>query len=175
MAATNRPEILDPALLRPGRFDRNILVDRPDRAGRKAILEVHLKNIQVDPSVDVAILAGMTPGMAGADLARATDIARSMIKEYGMSSKVGQVYFAIERNNQFLNIPQQGAAEYSQATAKLIDEEVKAIINQQYEKAKEILMQLQHILDNGAELLLEKEKIEDKDLQELLDEAQDHR
>jgi cell division protease FtsH len=107
------------------------------------------------------------------DLARATDIARSMVKEYGMSSKVGQVYFAREKNNQFLNIPQQGAAEYSQATAKLIDEEVKTIINQQYQKAQEILKQLQHILDKGAKMLLENEKIEGDELQELMAETQD--
>jgi len=299
LAATNRPEILDPALLRPGRFDRNILVDRPDKAGREAILKVHIKNIHVDPNVDVAILAGMTPGMVGADLAnlvneaallavrrnkeevgmteleeavervvaglekknrlinpkerkivayhemghaivaaslpgtdpvqkisiiprgiaalgytmqtptedrflmsktellnriatllggraaeeivfedistgahndlaRATDIARSMVKEYGMSRKVGQVYFAREKNNQFLNVPQQGATEYSQATAKLIDEEVNDIINQQYEKAREILSQLRPTLEKGAKMLLENEKIEGKELQELL-------
>ena len=92
-----------------------------------------------------------------------------------MSSKVGQVYFAREKNNQFLNVPQQGAAEYSQATAKLIDEEVKAIINQQYEKALEILNQLRPRLDKGSQMLLENEKIEGKELQELLDEIQDRR
>ncbi len=69
MAATNRPEILDPALLRPGRFDRQILVDRPDKKGREAILKVHLKKIQYDGSVDVEKVAAMTPGMVGADLA----------------------------------------------------------------------------------------------------------
>jgi cell division protease FtsH len=90
-----------------------------------------------------------------------------------MSSKVGQVYFAREKNNQFLNLPQQGAAEYSQATAKLIDEELITIINQQYQKAQEILKQLQHILDKGAKILLENEKIEGKELQELMAETQD--
>ncbi len=69
MAATNRPEILDPALLRPGRFDRQILVDRPDKQGREEILKVHLKDITVDKNLDVERLAGMTPGMVGADLA----------------------------------------------------------------------------------------------------------
>jgi cell division protease FtsH len=69
-------------------------------------------------------------------------------------------------------VPQQGAAEYSQATAKLIDEEVKAIIDQQYEKAREILNQLRPRLDKGAKMLLENEKIEGKELQELLDETQ---
>jgi cell division protease FtsH len=69
MAATNRPDILDPALLRPGRFDRQIVVDRPDLEGRKAILEVHARGKPLDPSVDLAILARRTPGFTGADLA----------------------------------------------------------------------------------------------------------
>ncbi|MBW2487994.1 MAG: ATP-dependent zinc metalloprotease FtsH, partial [Deltaproteobacteria bacterium] len=270
LAATNRPEILDPALLRPGRFDRNILVDRPDKKGREDILRVHIKNIKVSNDVDLAVLAGMTSGMVGADLAnlvneaallavrrkkkkagmaefeeavervvaglekknrlinpkereivayhemghaivalslpgtdpvqkisiiprgiaalgytmqtptedrflmsktellnkiatllggraaeeivfedistgahndlaRATDIARSMVKEYGMSAKIGQVYFAREKRNQFLNIPMEGAVEYSEATAELIDNEVREIINNQYVKTRQIL------------------------------------
>ncbi len=71
MAATNRPDILDPALLRPGRFDRQIVIDRPDLEGRKAILAVHAKGKPFDPSVDLAILARRTPGFTGADLANA--------------------------------------------------------------------------------------------------------
>ncbi|MEW5910898.1 MAG: AAA family ATPase, partial [Thermodesulfobacteriota bacterium] len=291
MAATNRPEILDPALLRPGRFDRQILVDRPDKKGREEILKVHLKNIRTDESLNVERLAAMTPGMVGADLAnlvneaallgvrrdkksvgmaefeeavervvaglekknrlinsnereivahhemghaivalslpgtdpvqkisiiprgiaalgytmqvptedrflmkktellnriatllggraaeavvfkdistgahndlsRATDIARSMIKEYGMSEKMGQVYFANSKRNQFLNFGPEGTAEYSEATAELIDGEVKEIIRTQYEKALDILKDKRGILDKGAALLLEKEKIE---------------
>ena len=69
MAATNRPEILDPALLRPGRFDRHILVDRPDIKGRQAILEIHAKGVTLAKEVDFKVLAGMTPGFVGADLA----------------------------------------------------------------------------------------------------------
>ncbi len=69
MAATNRPETLDPALLRPGRFDRHVLVDRPDVAGREEILEVHLQNIKVGPDVDVKAMAAITSGFVGADLA----------------------------------------------------------------------------------------------------------
>ena len=107
------------------------------------------------------------------DLARATDIARSMVKEYGMSSKVGQVYFAREKNNQFLSIPQPGVAEYSQSTAKLIDEEVKSIINRQYQTAEDILKQLREILVKGAKMLLENEKIEGEELRVLMAEARD--
>ena len=69
IAATNRPDILDPALLRPGRFDRQIVVDRPDRSGRKKILEVHSKGKPLEPSIDLETLAAGTPGFTGADLA----------------------------------------------------------------------------------------------------------
>jgi cell division protease FtsH len=300
LAATNRPEILDPALLRPGRFDRNILVDRPDRKGREEILKVHIKNIKVSKDLDLSVLAGMTSGMVGADLAnlvneaallavrrkkkeagmaefeeaverviaglekknrlinprereivayhemghaivalslpgtdpvqkisiiprgiaalgytmqtptedrflmsktellnkiatllggraaeeivfedvstgahndlaRATDIARSMVKEYGMSAKVGQVYFSREKRNQFLNIPMEGAVEYSEATAELIDQEVGEIISDQYVKTRKILEERRDILDKGARLLLEKEKIEGEEIKALLE------
>jgi cell division protease FtsH len=69
IAATNRPEILDPALLRPGRFDRQIVVDRPDVVGRRKILEVHARKVRLDPSVDLETIAKRTPGFVGADLA----------------------------------------------------------------------------------------------------------
>ena len=69
LAATNRPEVLDPALLRPGRFDRQIVVDRPDKLGRLAILEVHARNVKLAQDVDLSKLAARTPGFAGADLA----------------------------------------------------------------------------------------------------------
>ncbi|MGB5984568.1 MAG: hypothetical protein WBG37_04620 [Desulfobacterales bacterium] len=69
MAATNRPEVLDPALLRPGRFDRQVLVDRPDVNGREAILKIHSKNVLLAPDVDMREIAGRTPGFVGADLA----------------------------------------------------------------------------------------------------------
>ena len=69
LAATNRPEVLDPALLRPGRFDRQIVVDRPDKSGRLAILQVHARNVSLARDVDLDKLAARTPGFAGADLA----------------------------------------------------------------------------------------------------------
>jgi cell division protease FtsH len=94
-----------------------------------------------------------------------------MIKEYGMSAKVGQVYFAREKRNQFLNIPMEGAVGYSEATAELIDSEVRDIIHQQYTRALEILRQKREILDKGAGLLLEKEKIEGTELKALMGET----
>ena len=69
IAATNRPDILDPALLRPGRFDRQVVVDRPDRVGRKKILDVHTRGKPISQTVDIEALAGQTPGFTGADLA----------------------------------------------------------------------------------------------------------
>ena len=69
LGATNRPEILDPALLRPGRFDRRVAVQPPDRAGRLKILQVHTRSIPLADDVDLGAIASSTPGMVGADLA----------------------------------------------------------------------------------------------------------
>jgi cell division protease FtsH len=69
MGATNRPEVLDPALLRPGRFDRQVLVDKPDVRGREEILRIHIKNVKIEAAVDLKVLAARTAGFAGADLA----------------------------------------------------------------------------------------------------------
>ena len=68
MAATNRPDVLDPALLRPGRFDRQVMVDKPDRVGRQKILEIHVKNKPLDDDIDLEVLAKRTPGFTGADM-----------------------------------------------------------------------------------------------------------
>jgi cell division protease FtsH len=107
------------------------------------------------------------------DLAKATDIARSMVKEYGMSTKVGQVYFATEKQSRFLNLPgQQGAVEYSDATAEIIDHEVREIIKQQYETAQNILEAKKSFLKKSAELLLEKETIEGQTLEKMMAEDQ---
>jgi cell division protease FtsH len=104
------------------------------------------------------------------DLSKATDIARSMVKEYGMSSKVGKVYFAREKRSPFLDMGMDGPAEYSESTAELIDHEIGDIINEQYEKALEILKSKRDILDKGAEMLLDKEKIEGEVLKTLIEE-----
>jgi cell division protease FtsH len=299
MAATNRPEILDPALLRPGRFDRHILVDRPDKKGREDILKVHLKGITVTEDLDVETVAGMTPGFVGADLAnlvneaallavrrnkkkvgmpefqeaveriiaglekknrlinkqereivayhevghalvalslpgtdpvrkisiiprgvaalgytmqvptedrflmsksellnkiavalggraaeeihfkdistgahndlsRATDIARSMVKEYGMSPHLGHIYFAKERQKQYPDMGLPAAKEYSEQTAQVIDKEIKTILDSQYEVAKGILTKHKKVLEKGAKLVLKEENIEGDRLKKLL-------
>lgn len=98
MGATNRPETLDPALLRPGRFDRHVLVDRPDVSGREEILEVHLQKIKVDADVDVKALAGITSGFVGADLANMVNEAALLAARNG-KELVGMEEFneAVER------------------------------------------------------------------------------
>ena len=83
IAATNRPDILDPALLRPGRFDRQIVVDRPDRNGRRKILEVHSKGKPLAPSIDLDALAAGTPGFTGADLANLVNEAALLAARHG--------------------------------------------------------------------------------------------
>jgi len=298
VAATNRPEILDPALLRPGRFDRQILVDRPDKVGRADILKVHLNKIKAVEELDVDVLAGMTSGMVGADLAnlvneaallsvrrnktqvgmaefeeaiervvaglekknrlinpkekeivayhelghaivamtlpetdpvqkisiiprgiaalgytmqvptedrflmrrtellnriatllggraaeeiifddistgahndisRATDIARSMVKEYGMSRHLGQVYLAHKKQGQFLNANLEGGGDYSEMTSHLIDKEIRQIIDEQYNEALDILRSNRDILEKTAAELLESEVIEGQALRAL--------
>jgi cell division protease FtsH len=69
LAATNRPDVLDPAMLRPGRFDRQVVVEPPDRAGREGVLRIHSRSLRLGPDVDLAVLARSTTGMSGADLA----------------------------------------------------------------------------------------------------------
>lgn len=298
MGATNRPEILDPALLRPGRFDRHVLVDRPDKAGRIAILKVHLKNIKADDTIDAEKIAGMTPGMVGADLAnlvnestllavrhgkqavgmpefdeaiervvaglekknrlinckereivahhemghaivalslpgtdpvhkisiiprgvaalgytmqvptqdryllsrtellnrissflggraaesiifgdistgahndlsRATDLAKSMVREYGMSEKLGQIYLAPDKRSQFLDTGMSEPHDYSEQTAREVDGEIRQIIQAQYEIALSILNSKKDILIKGSLLLLDKEKIDREEIETL--------
>lgn len=303
MAATNRPEILDPALLRPGRFDRQVLVDRPDKSGRTDILKIYLDKVETEGVIDAEKIAGMTAGMVGADLAnlvneaallavrrnkerlgmaeieeavervvaglekknrlinpaekeivahhelghaivamalpgtdpvqkisiiprgiaalgytmqvpteerflmrktelnnriatllggraaeelvfndistgahndlsRATDMARSMVKEYGMSERLGQVYFAHKRQAQFLNPMPEARGEYSDETAQIIDEEVRRIIDEQYAVALAILRKNMDLLKRTAIQLLEDEVIEGPALADLLKSVQ---
>jgi cell division protease FtsH len=120
LAATNRPEILDPALLRPGRFDRQVLVDRPDRKGREAILKVHLKKIKYDETIDIETLANMTPGMVGADLANIVNEAALLAvrrdkEQAGMSEfqeAVERVIAGLEKKNRVINPKEKKIVAY---------------------------------------------------------------
>ena len=92
LAATNRPDILDPALLRPGRFDRHVAIDKPDIRGREAILKVHAKDVEIGPDVDLKQVAAMTPGFVGADLANLINEA-ALIAARGDADKVTMINF----------------------------------------------------------------------------------
>jgi cell division protease FtsH len=299
MAATNRPEILDPALLRPGRFDRQVLVDRPDINGREAILKIHSKNVLLAPEVDLRKVAGRTPGFVGADLAnlineaallaarkdkekvgltefdeaidrvvgglqkknrvmnsqekkivafhesghaivaesveyadpvhkisviprgiaalgytqqqptedrylmtrselldrlavllggrvaeelvfgeistgaqndlqRATDIARSMVTEYGMSDRLGLV--AYERPRQPMFLPESFARgkAYSEEKAGQIDEEISRVIEQAHQRVQKVLTTHRSVLDALAKLLSQKEVVQGEELRKML-------
>ena len=297
IAASNRPDILDPALLRPGRFDRQIVVDRPDLEGRKAILAVHAKGKPLEPNVRLDVLARRTPGFTGADLAnlmneaallaarrglelighaeleaaidrvlagperknrimsdaekrriayhegghtlvghvlqgtdpihkvsivargralgwtlalptedkylktrseledqmamllggrsaeelvfdeittgasddieRATDIARSMVTQYGMSERLGPQQLGKPRGEVFLGREQGTEADYSPEVASVVDAEVRRLIDHAHDRARAILTMHRATLDLIAERLVEKETLEDSDLAEI--------
>ena len=111
LAATNRPEILDPALLRAGRFDRQMLVDRPDRIGRVAILVVHLGDVKTAPDVDPEQVAALTPGFTGADLANlvneaalvATRRSSEAVAMVDFTNAIERIVAGLERKNRLLN------------------------------------------------------------------------
>ncbi|HEX7020035.1 MAG TPA: ATP-dependent zinc metalloprotease FtsH [Gemmatimonadaceae bacterium] len=299
MGATNRPEVLDPALLRPGRFDRQVLVDKPDVRGREDILRIHVKHVTIGPDVDLKVIAARTAGFAGADLAnlvneatllaarkdkkaveaadfeeaidrviaglekkrvmstkerrivafhesghaivasvlpgldpvhkisivqrgfgalgytmqlpledrylmtrtdltnqlsvllagrsaeeiafdeistgaqndlmRATEIARAMVTEFGMSDKVGAINYDGNKRPMFLDIPmprERGA--FSEETAQLIDDEIKRIMTNAHDQARNVLRAHRKELDTLSERLLVKEVIEGDELRELL-------
>jgi cell division protease FtsH len=300
ISATNRPEILDPALLRPGRFDRHVLVDRPNIKDREDILRIHIRGVKLSSDVDIAVIAARTPGFVGADLAnivneaallaarknktevemtdfeaaidrivaglekkrrvmnkkekeivayhecghtivaellpttdpvhrvsivqrgiaalgytlqlptedrylmtktelldklcvmlggrvaeeiifhevstgaqndlqRAAIIARSMVTEYGMTDKFGPLTFEKERRPMFLDIGlPSGAKEYSEDTAREIDQEVKRLVDDSYSKVRELLSGHQDGLKTLATALLEKETIEGDEIRTIL-------
>jgi len=111
LAATNRPEILDPALLRAGRFDRQVLVDRPDKAGRVQILKVHVKKIQLAPTVDLDQVAALTTGFSGADLANlcneaalaATRRSAAQVTLEDFTVAIERIVAGLEKKNRVLN------------------------------------------------------------------------
>ena len=298
IAATNRPDVLDPALLRPGRFDRQVIVPRPDVKGREEILKVHTKNTPLNQDVDLHVLAKSTPGFSGADienlineaalkaaktdqttismsdlefakdkvlmgverksmviseherkvtayheaghalvakltpgtdpvhkvsiiprgmalgttqqlpdedkymlsrdyldksirvllggraaeeiifnerttgagndLERATEMARRMVTEWGMSDKVGPVRLAQKEGEIFLGRDMSSRKDYSEATSLEIDSEIKGIIVNAYSKAIGLLKENEKILHDLAKLLLEREVVDAKELDNLL-------
>ncbi len=111
MGATNRPEILDPALLRPGRFDRQILVDKPDINGRKAILQIHSKKVVLSPEIDLQKIAARTPGFVGADLANLINEAallaarknKSVVEMADFDQAIDRVVTGLEKKKRVMN------------------------------------------------------------------------
>ncbi len=299
VAATNRPDVLDPALLRPGRFDRQVVLDRPDIKGRKEILSVHIKGKPLDKTVDIEALARRSPGFSGADLAnlvneaailaarrnkksigmsefneaidrviagperrsriiteeekeiiayhegghavvqrvlpkcdpvtkvtivsrgmalgytmslpqedrylhsksefedkiagmlggnvaetlvfgdtttgssndieKATNLARAMVTQYGMSEKLGPLAFGKKEEMVFLGREISEQRNYSDEVAAKIDSEVRAIIDQGFARAKEALTTHREVLDRLAALLVEKETIEHDEFEALFE------
>ena len=120
LAATNRPEILDPALLRAGRFDRQVLVDRPDRVGRIQILQVHLHKVTLAPDVDPAKVAALTPGFTGADLANlvneaallATRRRAEAVSMNDFTVAVERIVAGLEKRNRVLNEKERTVVAY---------------------------------------------------------------
>jgi cell division protease FtsH len=299
MAATNRPEVLDPALMRPGRFDRQVLVDKPDVKGREEVLKIHVRNVKLAAAVDLRKVAARTAGFAGADLAnlvneaallaarrdaqfvemrdfdeaidrlvaglekkrvmntkereivayheaghaivasvlpnmdpvhkisivargfgalgytmqlpledkylmqkgdllaqlaillggraaeeiaigevstgaqndlqRVTDIARSMVTEWGMSERLGTINFDQSRRGRFLDLgmPNERGL-YSEDTARMIDDEVKQIINSALNEARRVLRDRREILERVTRRLLEKEVMEGDELRAIM-------
>ena len=299
IAATNRPDILDPALLRPGRFDRQIVVDRPDRSGRKAILEVHTRGKPISKEIDLDALAAQTPGFTGADLAnlvneaallsarygkkviemneleegimrvlagpekksrlisekekaitayhemghalvghfleytdpvhkisvvsrgaalgftislptedkflttkgelmdtlsmtlggraaeevvfgeittgaandieKATATAKQMIMRYGMSEELGPRALGHDQSMPFLGREFQQQADYSEEVARQIDDEIRRIIEQAHQRAKDLLVEKRDLLDRISRVLIQRETIEADEFQNLVD------
>jgi cell division protease FtsH len=128
IAATNRPDILDPALLRPGRFDRQIVVDRPDRNGRKKILEVHTKGKPIDTSIDLDTLAAGTPGFTGADLANLVNEAallaarrgRKTIGEHELEEGIMRVIAGPEKKTRLLSEHERNVTAYHEMGHALV-------------------------------------------------------
>jgi cell division protease FtsH len=298
VAATNRPDVLDPALLRPGRFDREVVIDLPDIKGREEILRVHLKKVKGSPDVDVSTLARSTPGYSGADLAaiineaaimaalqkkdavsmehleeardkvrygrqkrsrkieeedrritafheaghavvalvlpevddphkvtivprgralgttmvlpdkesyhmqrkkmlgtlawafggrvsearfcgdisagaaddirRATEVARAMVTELGMSEKIGPINYAERMGSDFLGTELMSGKWHSEETARLIDEEVERLVKEAYETAERIVAENGSTIEKVAESLLLYETINGDDIAKLM-------
>ncbi|HEY7427762.1 MAG TPA: ATP-dependent zinc metalloprotease FtsH [Gemmataceae bacterium] len=128
MAATNRPETLDAALLRPGRFDRQIVVDRPDILGREAILKVHARNVRLAPDVDLRRVASLTPGSVGADLANLVNEAALMAARNGkdvvsmpeLEEAVERGAVGLERKSRIMNADEKQRVAYHEAGHALV-------------------------------------------------------
>lgn len=128
LAATNRPETLDPALLRPGRFDRQVLVDRPDLSGREAILKIHALKVKLGPDVNLRAIATRTPGFAGADLANLVNEAallaarnqRQTVAQEDFAEAIERVVAGLEKKSRVLNDKEKKIVAYHEVGHALV-------------------------------------------------------
>jgi cell division protease FtsH len=128
MGATNRPEILDSALLRPGRFDRQVLVDRPDKRGREKILLIHAKAVKLGPDVDLRAIAARTPGFAGADLANVVNEAallaarrnKSAVSRHEFEEAIERVVAGLEKKSRRINEREKEIVAFHEAGHALV-------------------------------------------------------
>ena len=128
LAATNRPDVLDPALLRPGRFDRQVLVDRPDLKGREAILRIHAQPVKFDPSVDLAAVARSTPGFAGADLANiineaallAVRAGRTLVMQQDLSEAIEKTVAGLQKKTKVISPHERRIVAYHETGHAMI-------------------------------------------------------
>jgi len=133
MAATNRPEILDPALLRPGRFDRQVLVDRPDINGREAILKIHSKHVLLAPDVDLRKVAGRTPGFVGADLANLINEAallaarkdKERVESADFDEAIDRVIAGLQKKNRVMNAQEKEIVAFHESGHAIVAESVE--------------------------------------------------
>ena len=128
LAATNRPDVLDPALLRPGRFDRQVLVDRPDLKGREAILLIHSRPVKLDPSVDLVAVARITSGFSGADLANIVNEAallavragRKMVSQHDFNEAIEKTVAGLQKKTRVLKPEERKLTAYHEAGHALV-------------------------------------------------------
>jgi cell division protease FtsH len=128
IAATNRPDVLDPALLRPGRFDRQVVVDKPDIKGREGILRVHVRNVPLSPDVDVKVLARGTPGLSGADLANLVNEAAlaaarrnsEIVTMYDFENAKDKIFMGVERKSMVLTEKEKETTAYHEIGHALV-------------------------------------------------------
>ncbi len=133
MAATNRPEILDPALLRPGRFDRQVLVDRPDINGREAILKIHSKSVLLGADVDLRKIASLTPGFVGSDLANLVNEAallaarknKETVGSPEFDEAIDRVVGGLEKKNRVMNTQEKGIVAFHESGHAIVAESVE--------------------------------------------------
>ncbi len=133
MSATTRPEILDPALLRPGRFDRQVVLDRPDLLGREAILGVHAKKIKLSPDVDLNVVARRTPGFVGADLANIVNEAallaarrgKQLVEMEEMDEAIDRAILGLEKKSRVISPRVKEIVAYHESGHALVAESVE--------------------------------------------------